>query len=460
MKNLLLFLAVGLTPFGVFATPAQVGYVYTEKASLWDVPGYSWRDCDHLRSVTNAGFPIPDDKKATAAACNRLGYPEAGQKLILKQNPDGKLIYQDKMVNIGGEPVSTRFYQVETDIDGRRVTGWVAEDQMTMPEIGTTDPDPDPTEIEPPPPVQKTECTTCQRRDLPTSNSEISIQMSGNAIERAATNQVTDMGQVKSNAEIDRFMCLYRDRGLSDMRAFQDKMKKFKQAAESAEKAFQIPYALTMCTLLVESGLRRISAQEARKADPYMGYGQFGSPVIEDLVKEKRTEPYKTMWENFIKEQPHARFTDNAIRKNDDPVHATAAVALMMRWLYNERIRAPYCYKNRQGNRVCNPACQECSTGFDNSAGTALNKRDVFLMVAGYNYTPYGVGRFSNKTMWALQNSFPPPAETRNYMLATERCMAQGQETKFRPNDNYNAAGVSREYLERSEQCKDFRVTR
>lgn len=422
MKQQWMFILIfsGLQVFAVGKVKAQssgTAYVYTETASLWSEPGYSWKVCDQLHQKDTI-----NDFNAlvkTSENCNRK-YLQGGDEVQVLVGKNKQLESIEKNVTVAGQTEKIKFYHVEvtvTDKDGKasRQRGWMSADQITQPEQELT-PEPPPA---PKKPRQKPFCPP--RKKDPVRET----QQNASDIQDHLANQ-TALGQLKSDREIDHFACLYRKKNISDSQ-FDKMLPQFQVAAKKAETTFKIPYGITMCTMLIESGLY----YSAHEGDEYKGLGQFGSAIVEDLSKlsNNAKSPYSKMWDNYTS----APLTDHAVRSSNNPEVATGAVAMMLRWLYQDRLPASH--------------CKDCSSN------QQFNRRDLYLMVAGYNYSPYAIHKIANRTLSQMHQSFPPPRETRNYMTQMDRCLEKGQEKKFRVGKDDKREEISHEYKDRKKTC-------
>jgi hypothetical protein len=418
----IIFAVVGLalSPFVVIppaqAQSAGTAYVYTETASLWKEPGYSWKNCSQLQRANK--FKNFDQLLKTSEACSNHNrrYLQSGDPVsVMIENRKFKSV--EKTLSIDGEQQKMKFYYVEAtvkDENGKmvRMKGWMSADQLTPPQAET--------------PEVAIDSEPAKPSCLPRAKDSLKdLQKNAKGIE-GQLRQETALGKIKSDREIDHFMCIYRRKLVSD-KQFEKMLPEFRQAALKAETVFHIPYAVTMCTMLIESGLY----YNASEGDEYRGLGQFGSAAIEDLNKlmKDSKKPYGKMWNKYT----DARLTNRAVRQSNNPEVATGAVALMLQWLYQDRLPAA--------------GCRECSHNGE------LNKRDLHLMVAGYNYSPYALTKIANRSLAQMQSSFPPPRETRNYMTQMDRCLEKGQDKKFRVGRNDKHEEISHEYKDRHLSC-------
>lgn len=424
------------------AIASQQAYVSDKSAYVWSVPGFSWKECRCENS--DACFPTNEDLRLSleryshggAEACQSRGpLLEAGDELEVLTNDKGKPITADKDLIFSGKLVPKKFYKVKVKgKNGKSFIGWISEHQITSPsdQKEAEKEEPEVADSKPCPPVKSK--NTNSPKELGTFVKKMRDDISSKI----------ELGPTKSDSEVDRFMCLYRNASINE-NEFSGLLKKFKKAAKDAESAFQVPYSMTMCTLLVESGLKH----NPNENDEYTSYGQFGSLLVEDLQKKVASRPYSAMWNQYKSRNPSAEFTDRAIRKDGSPESATAGVAMALRWIYGERFK--------------DVGCKDCSTHKMDDPRAApmkdLNRKDLYMMVAGYNFTPYSLSKLKGKTPAALLTSYPPPKETRNYMTQMDRCMEKGQEEQLRVSGKPSKKGkadkksVSREYKSRIDEC-------
>lgn len=440
-------------------TAVKSAYIYAERAYVWSKPGYTWRDCAKLENQSDA-FNNMEKLLETKSVCNSrvpdMQHPAlAGDRVFIQPDGKGGLKYETFPVQIGDAVHQKKFYSViydqvdengkpVIDSDGKQKTfrGWMSEDHLTqvrqeepLPknieaiDIEKTDEpavaDAVPSKkIEPPcPPENNGKPGAKNPIKQAKSQAEQMAELANNQSANVAVNAMD-----KSPMDINRFACLYRDTAISDQ-AFPAQLTKVSKAASEAAKAFDVPYGVLMCTFLIESGMHH----KPRDRDEYQGYGQFGSGPVEDLrTKVATRDPYArslASYKSGMSPTGAVSFTDQSVRQSEDPRHAMGATAMMMQWIYRDRLKAS--------------KCNECSVD------DRMTRRELYLMIAGYNYGPYSIHKYANKTLTEMTTKFPPPKETRNYMTQMDRCMQRGQETKFRVIER----PVSREYTDRKKFC-------
>jgi hypothetical protein len=406
-----------------FGQSSGLAYVYTQTASLWKEPGYSWRACDAIHQKDGA----PDFKTLveTAENCNRTYLQGGDEVTVLSEGKKLKSVEKD--IVIKGRKERMKFYYVEAtvkDADGKThlQRGWMSADQITEPEQNQAAADDlaDQKIAARPETHKKPPCPPVHRK-----NPLHEAQKSAADIQTHLASQLA-IGPTKSDREINHFMCLYRQKAVDDSQ-FDKLMPRFSAAAKKAEAVFKVPYGVTMCTMLIESGLY----YNSHESDEYKGLGQFGSAMVEDLGKlvKDSSFSYKQKWNQYTS----SSLTDRAVRNSNNPEVATGAVALMMNWLYEQRLPASNCHECSHDDR--------------------FNRRDLYLMIAGYNYSPYAISKFANRPLAKMHSSAPPPRETRNYMTQMDRCLEKGQEKKFRVGKDDKREIVSHEYRDRKMTC-------
>lgn len=401
--------------------------VTSPNATVWRDPGFSWKDCSFLKNepVDQLEYTFLDMRAQTGAskkACDsREAWPESGTQVALITNPDGSLKFEEHDVVYGNELIKKKFYRVwYRKKDKTAVAGWISEDQLGKPNREQED-----ISIKPDPPVQPKECDCLptgskQSNGAPEIRREVEkiktaiVDVAAESAGRKIDHTQKELSPRKTDAEIDRYMCLYRA-GHNDEADFAKHLAKFKKAAKAAEQAFKVPYALTMCLALTESSLKHVTAGE------YKGYGQFGSERVSDLKKALERDPYKQMWSDYKSKTNAPNFTDKNIRETDSPEAAIGAMALAWRQSY--------------GTLYPHGKCMDCTSarGDPKTADMAnINRKDLYLFVGGYNFTPSQIPAMAKRTTAGLATSYPPPEESRNYMKQMDNCMTQGEELRFR----------------------------
>ena len=401
------------------AGPIQKAHINRERATCWKYPGYSWRDCgDFGRSIPseNERYPNYSAPEGIQIACqNRQAFPEAGDRVIIQQDANGKLRIATRPIFIRGEVQNKNFYQVETrNSKGENVTCWIEAEQLTQPEPLETNEPKHPGKIEvpkepelPKPLPEEPPCPPAESKETPKRRQKEAQDI----VDHTRSAHFALGETTKSDREINYYMCLHRDNRVNAQQ-FRQMLPRFQKSAKAAEASFGVNYGLTMCTLLVESGLHFIKNEN----DEYTGYGQFGSAIIEDLTNlAEKNKAYGAMVSSYQTRMSGSgvrpQFTDKKIRDSSDPEHATGAVALAMKWLYEQRLPAQ---------------CRQCTPR------NGIDRKELYLMVAGYNYSPFGLKPLANRSLASLRTTFPPPKETRNYMEQVERCLDKDQNSKFR----------------------------
>ncbi len=350
-----------------------VSAIYSSETYLWQRPGMTLKDCP-------AGAP--------QAPCDyRLNLLSPGEEVKVVTGLDGKPVSASKELMVENQLQRKNFIFVEIFKDGEVVRGWVPEGSISSPH-----------ELERPPQI-------CYREAQGT-NSAKSVQTQISSL-RSLFEDKMPLPEMKTPAQIDHFMCLYNE-AKWDGDIFKKEIQKFKAAATDAAAAFGLPYGLVMCTMLIESGLNH-RPHETKK---YRGYGQFGPELIKDLSAVSEQAPYREMWSQFQSKHPQTQLTDKSIRDSADPTASAAAVALALRWIYQERLPAA--------------KCRDCSTNLN------LNRKDLYMMVTGYDYGPYTIDKLAKRSPSSLHTGQPPPAETRHYMTQMLRCLSANYTSNFR----------------------------
>jgi hypothetical protein len=371
--------------------------IYIEKAFLWDRPGFTWKDC--RAHEPNAPFFSANDRALTMKraseskpACdNRQILLSAGEQVKIFTDKNDQPIEVEKEMIVGDKILKKNFFQVQIFKNGKLIKGWIPASQLT--------------------PIHQYEKpkTICEPKAKGT-NTPQALLFKLKKFQQDVEDKLPLASQ-KSQAEVDRFMCLYNDEGWNGEN-FETHFKKFRTAAKNAATSFGLPYALVMCTMLVESGLKH----RPNETKEYRGYGQFGSDLVFDLSQVAKRKPYSEMWNAFQAKHKNATLTDDSIRQSADPTASAAAIALALRWIYKERIPAA--------------GCKDCTSDFN------FNRKDLYLMVMGYNYGPYTIGKVVERSSSSLHSGFPPPEETRHYMTQMDRCLTKGHISNFREKSN------------------------
>jgi hypothetical protein len=357
-------------------------FVSTESAVLMPQPG------------------VTPDGKAT-----RLS---SGDQVQVETRSDGTLITQVRPVRVKGNLLDETFYQVSV----RGQKGWMSAHQLT---------EPSPREFE-----RANYLNLMPKNiDCPTDKHESSGKLKGLALQIPELQNAIDknmpLASPKSEREIDRYMCLYHDDRIESEK-FLETYKKFQKSAKQASQGFGVPYGMIMCTMLVESGL----FYNPREKKEYKGLPQFGSALVEDLNRVKTRKPFDDMWSQMKKINPQIEISDQAVRSSPDPAGPAAAIALAYQWIYWERLKKVN--------------CKDCSIS------NQLNRKDLYMMVAGYNWGPYSLDKVAHKTASEMRNSPPPPKESRDYMARMENCLEAGYDKSFR-DEAMDRVGTKKDHL-------------
>ncbi len=221
---------------------------------------------------------------------------------------------------------------------------------------------------------------------------------------------VTGPQYLKFGRDLEKFACIHSSNKLYKGNFTQEKFcavyanageKNFRGQIRKASEKFQIPESLIGCTLMVESGLAF-----PEKCVEYCGYGQIGRAAVEDLNRQMDLYPdLKNMWQAYAPSRPSHHFNNQFIRKIPDVEMQVGAVALYLRWMLTKQIPGS--------------GCRDCSQN-----PSQPNRKDIYLAVAGYNWSPYGIGRIASFPAEQLKNKVPE--ETRGYFGLMDRCMKAG----------------------------------
>lgn len=418
----------GINPYNNYFAEAAI---YSEKATVWDRPGFSWLDCRPLDA--NSKYQSDEDKNKTLerfksggqeACAGRIDFVNKDQKVKILIDKNGQPATFSTDVFNGKESEEELFYKVKFDKDGKSYEAWIAADQLTKPEM------PD---FEEEPPQEEKQCEDPKGSTNTPSTPEKTTKQIKDLAEKIEDH--TALGPMKNEKELDHFMCLYEENNIGNKEYMDSFLKKFKDSSKAAAKAFGIPYNIIMCTMLAESGMQFKSSDR----DEYRGHGQFGSALVKDMRTAIKDDPYKPMWDDFHKAMPNVNFTNASIRKSSDPSATAAAIGLAYRWIYEDRISRDL--------------CRDCSQNLK------LNRKDLYLMIVGYNYSPYQINGLSSRTPASLRTKgSKPPRESKNYMTMMDRCLSKTQFEEYRVEKKCKRkdCSTSLEYQTRKEKCDQF----
>lgn len=465
-------------------------YVYEEKTTLWSDFGYTYDDCVN---------PQPGSHQDTACR-RRVAWPEGGQEMEVIQ---GQLRVQDQdyvLVNAGGRygwvpkrnvsvdgillvsgvlspypgpppeacftteagkescPMvkapskllgvglthvtpkgkgSYLFVRYSTS-DGSDRFGWVARESLARGAPPMSEQEEAADQSGEAPPV--TQAKPCPPRVTPWDSVTKTLTAAQDAVQSTVH---------KTGEEFEEFACIHSSRNLyleAKSKGQPGKPKvnfskkkfcehynpkgkdkpSFRKSIAKAARAFGLSESVIGCTLLIESGLHCNKAEE----DEYRCYGQMGRLAIKDLTRYLKPEdsPYRKMWDAYTK-RPVEDFNSENIRIQGDVEMNVGAVALYLKWLLT--------------NRLPVTQCGDCSGDPNNP-----NQKDLYMAVAGYNWSPYGLRQIAGISVDDLPYSKDVPEETRNYMKHMDRCLDPGNYDKFRSRKK---AGV---YDEREKACQ------
>lgn len=417
----------GVNPYSNYFAEAAI---YSEKATVWDRPGFSWLDCRPLDP--NTKYQSDEDKNKTLerfktggqeACSGRIDFVNKDQKVKIIIDKNGQPATFSTEVFNGKESEEELFYKVKFEKDGKTFDAWIAADQLTKPEM------PDFEE----PPQEEKQCEEPKGSTNTPSTPEKTTKQIKDLAEKIEDH--TALGPMKNERELDHFMCLYEENNIGNKEYMDSYLKKFKESSKAASKAFGIPYNIIMCTMLAESGMQFKSTDR----DEYRGHGQFGSALVKDMRSAIKDDPYKSMWDDFHKTMPNVSFTNASIRKSSDPSATAAAIGLAYRWIYEDRISRDL--------------CRDCSQNLK------LNRKDLYLMIVGYNYSPYQINSLSGRSPASLRTKgSKPPRESKNYMTMMDRCLSKSQFEEYRIEKKCKRkdCSTSLEFQTRKDKCDQF----
>jgi len=416
-------------------------FVKSKQAYVWSEPGWTYQDCEtpsandrRWNEKEQVLRTIRREQAKTACASRKsehLMQEMMAVTVVTREVRDSRNRvfvepeYEDRTTLYQGVEEKSRFYKVRIKVrneKGERVDheGYMAAHQLTPPEKK---------EFERPPLAKK--CKDCaitggaDTTGIPRMKDERDISSNFLEIQR----KVPEI-EVKSKAELDRFVCLHREtKGnteaeiAADTKHFFDKrLPELSKAAAEAEATFGIPKELIQCTLLVESGLKPDKYNEGSQAK---GYSQVVPDTMDFLMSiEANTKyNYHDMWTDYKKTNKKAILDNDHVRNSNNLQASVGATALYYRFMFDNHI-------------ANNNGCKDCSKDLKN-----LKRKDLYLMAAGYNgghaYIEGGNirGRFvigmNTKSPSEIRASFPPPPESRRYVEKIEKCMGKGWETSF-----------------------------
>lgn len=209
----------------------------------------------------------------------------------------------------------------------------------------------------------------------------------------------------KTGQQLKDYMCMQRSSEVKDEN-FEKTYAKFSELAIKAEKAFNVPQQLILCTALVEGGLYH----HPNKKTKDRGFFQFTPPTVIDM-KERLEENYQQQWAKYTK-RPIKEFTDYNIRKSDDPEIPLGAGSIYLKWLLEEA--------------VPKSGCEDCKF-------KPYNEKSIFLAISGYNMGPYRMPTYSDQTPDQLISGKSLPKVTRDYLYKIRNCLSKEKMFSFAP---------------------------
>lgn len=394
-------------------TPVAMDAIVKENTQIWKTPGFSWRDCRGGDPIYDKQYVSEFDRDITKFRYNEFGGKKACDERDFKNGMAEKDDTITVLTDDKGKPITAinpvtktdefeifiremitpvKFYKVR---NSKGFEGWIASNQISTPERVQAE--------APKPTSEKKPCIETKRN--PVADARDILE---------AVDKQYPLGATKSEAEMDRYMCIYRS-GKMSFNDFMTELESFKTAAKKASEAFEMPYSMVMCTMLTES--RMFFDPDERKKNPkdrYLGLTQFGPELVDDLQDLIEKPPYKEMWEKFKGGNKNLKFSDDAIRKSKNPTVPMAATALALKWIYQDRLHAKDVH------------CSGCSKD------GKFNRKDLAMIVTGYNWGPYTLRKVAKKSAGQMRTSSPPPKETQEYIGSMESCMEKGYERTFR----------------------------
>jgi hypothetical protein len=321
-------------------------------------------------------------------------------------------VFQDAVILHGDVEESMRFYR--TQITYRNEVGeiidfqgWVEADLITTP-----------AEKEYPVPELTTNTGRNQTQGKSSMANEATVASAILQIQKKTGDEPLTF---KSDAELNRFICLHRgdkkDADAKEQKRDEDDFYKTRfpdsvTYSFQAESAFGIPRSFLRCTMLAESSYRRNQISPAGAK----GLAQFMPTTIDFIEKIIRDPklPYGAMWKVYQTLNKAPIPNDRSVRHTDNMAAAMGAMAVYYRFMFDTEVM-----KNIS-------SCSDCSGDL-----TKLKRKDIYLMAAGYNAGHGFIADLIRKTPASIRASYPPPPESRDYVQKIERCMGSGWETTF-----------------------------
>jgi hypothetical protein len=438
LAALILDLLIGPPVFAADTLPWEA-FVRGKQVYVWSEPGWTVMDCQSSLTVkADEKVQVLHQMRFELAqkACEQLK-----PSLLLKDRqaiaietevkrdaeyPNGVgPVFRDATILHGDLEETMRFYKTQITYrndQGELIEfqGWVEGNLITTP-----------SEKEFPVP----ELTTTTGRNQTQGKSAMANEATvASAILQIQKKTGDEPLTIKSDAELNRFVCLHRGdkRGADAKEQKSDEDDFYKTRfpdsvtfALQAESAFGIPRAFLRCTMLAESSYKRSQTSPAGAK----GYAQVMPDTIDFLEKIGKDPklPYGAMWKVYHAMNKKAVLNDRAVRHSDNMASAMGAMALYYRFMFDTEV-----LKNLA-------SCSDCSGDLQK-----LKRKDIYLMAAGYNAGHGFIADMVRKTPASIRSSFPPPPESRDYVQKIERCMGSGWETTFVENKSNVASSNGR----------------
>ena len=217
------------------------------------------------------------------------------------------------------------------------------------------------------------------------------------------------LGFKKDETGLERYGCLFRDESLNqrDYCNLLYGQGQLKEKALRASRAFDIPYSILFCMVLIESGFDHQAKSAANQ-----GYGQFSPIAVRQSNKVMQKKRYQKMWEAYTDRSPQS-LTVNNVMKSIDPEIPLGAIALYIRWMFD---------------RIDQLNCSGCGTSH------ILTEKKIALMIASYNWSPYKLKVMAPLSLSEMTDPevSPLPIISRKYILSMRNCRASGEFEKLR----------------------------
>jgi hypothetical protein len=373
-------------------------------SNMWSTPGYSLYDCRAGEKNFNprssgakeaiARYKEPDVK--TMCEKGKGDHLESGETVDLVDKGDGNPVVVTLKMKVGSIITERDFYLVKNPSTGKQ--GWMSSEYISEPRRKTFE--------APRTPLSRTtgECLPCSSDSKDFEEKVEQLRRDGADLATAVSRM--PFGGMKTEAELDRFACLYRDMSVS-ADTFAKILPQIQRSAKAAEKAFGIPAPVLRCTMLVESALVA-SAKSKMKAS---GYAGVLDGTIDQLETVSERMPLKENWEKYKKDEPNAAMDRVSVRLRSTVPSSMGAIAL-----YSKHMQIDYIAKS----------CNDCYM-----PDGSLSRKGMYLMIIGYNAGPGLIQKVAHKNPVEMMTSRPPPDETRGYFIKMDRCLQADHEASF-----------------------------